>query len=512
MTPEFDEVLLTAYLDDEVTDAERTAVQEQLQKSEAARKLLEELRSIRNMVTQLHLSQPNRNLQNGEWNAMCESAPVTLRAAESSKQWRLTIQRLASIAAIVAIVACTTVLLLEPYRKGISRANAPSVQPSDQSSAKSKERIESAETAPKEAESEISQQSTSDSSDPFRFDSKASEDLLFRQSEVQLKLKKEAGKEVEPVLKSERGPVRGETPLQDASQSPQIALAPGSRNGLGSPPGASLSRSASRKYEETEGKLQNERDSMNMLSLEKQKRSEEPIELDLSLSRFFDSYFQEGDLQKSNMLAVDDFVRTGAFPDENTVNSETLVTNETIFRFTWNDQKMDQAGKQVADSKEGKSRLPESDASDREISLFSKEDSKRSLSLSMKKVTGDRKPLLIEFEIPSEEWGAGANRLRQLGIEVPLELPKAEVLEFVAKDNENAVSDVTTALVKDAAEGVLFQEKEAKEAFSFSPSSGKTASLGRGIVHFQQIAPASANGQDDKTSKIRIRVRVKKQP
>jgi len=39
----------------------------------------------------------------------------------------------------------------------------------------------------------------------------------------------------------------------------------------------------------------------------------------------------------------------------------------------------------------------------------------------------------MEFQIPSEDWTAGAKRLRQLGVDVPLELPSEDVLEFAAR-------------------------------------------------------------------------------
>ena len=141
MTPEFDEVLLTAYLDDEVTDVERAAVEQQLQNSESARKLLEELKSIRNMVTQLHLSQPIRNLQKGAWSTTSETRRVALQTSESSKHGRQTVQRLASIAAMIAIVACTTVLLMEPNRKDISRVDSTGLQPTEDPLAKSMEKV-----------------------------------------------------------------------------------------------------------------------------------------------------------------------------------------------------------------------------------------------------------------------------------------------------------------------------------------------------------------------------------
>ena len=123
MNPEFDEVLLTAYLDNEVTGAEREAVEEQLRTSASSRKLLEELRSVRNLVMQLHQSQPSRSFQSGPWNetAMAsESAKVVLN--ESHATWNSLTRRLASIAALIAIAVCGSLLAIRPNGMSLSRS------------------------------------------------------------------------------------------------------------------------------------------------------------------------------------------------------------------------------------------------------------------------------------------------------------------------------------------------------------------------------------------------------
>ena len=130
MNPQFDEVLLTAYLDNEVTDEERASVEKQLQSSEASRKLLEELRSVRNLVAQLHLSQPARRFQRGPWNepALPEVNDVTRsvgtpRVVLKETRWyqRMPLQRLASLAALFAIAVCASVFLMGPNTKSVSR-------------------------------------------------------------------------------------------------------------------------------------------------------------------------------------------------------------------------------------------------------------------------------------------------------------------------------------------------------------------------------------------------------
>ena len=130
MNPQFDEVLLTAYLDNEVTDEERASVEEQLQSSEASRKLLEELRSVRNLVAQLHLSKPDRRFQQGPWNeptlpkvSGASLSMVAPRVVLNETSWyrRVPLQQLASLAALIAIAVCASVLLKGPDTKSISR-------------------------------------------------------------------------------------------------------------------------------------------------------------------------------------------------------------------------------------------------------------------------------------------------------------------------------------------------------------------------------------------------------
>ncbi len=130
MNPQFDEVLLTAYLDNEVTDEERASVEKQLQSSEASRKLLEELRSVRNLVSQLHLSQPARRFQQGPWNepALLEVNDVTLSVGTpwvvlKETRWyqRIPLQRLASLAALFAIAVCASAFLMGPNTKSVIR-------------------------------------------------------------------------------------------------------------------------------------------------------------------------------------------------------------------------------------------------------------------------------------------------------------------------------------------------------------------------------------------------------
>ena len=123
MNPEFDEVLLTAYLDDEVTDAERTAVEEQLRTSESSRKLLEEFRSVRSLVMQLHQSHPSRSFQSGPWNetALASDLPKVV-LNHSRATWGMSYKKLATIAALIAVAVSSSLLFLQPNGTSISRS------------------------------------------------------------------------------------------------------------------------------------------------------------------------------------------------------------------------------------------------------------------------------------------------------------------------------------------------------------------------------------------------------
>jgi hypothetical protein len=126
-TDAFDETLLTAYLDNELTSSEREAVERQLHSSESTRKLVAELRSIRDMITQVHLSPPSRSFTNGPWNDSQVALP--LQGSIWTRNW----QRLASLAAGLAIIVGGSVLLVRtnmPFRHQLSdsRLAKPMIQ------------------------------------------------------------------------------------------------------------------------------------------------------------------------------------------------------------------------------------------------------------------------------------------------------------------------------------------------------------------------------------------------
>ncbi len=131
MSPQFDEVLLTAYLDDEVTVEERARVVEELRTSEASRKLLEELRSVRDLVVQLHLSPPTRRFEQGPWstpdspeaNSVSSHVDTPMVVLNLARWYRRTpFQRLSSLAALIAIAICASVLSMRPNSESISQS------------------------------------------------------------------------------------------------------------------------------------------------------------------------------------------------------------------------------------------------------------------------------------------------------------------------------------------------------------------------------------------------------
>lgn len=66
--PQFDESLLTAYLDNELNEAERLMVEDVLSRSEEARMLLDELQRIRTLVSGLRSIPLTRSFAHGPWN------------------------------------------------------------------------------------------------------------------------------------------------------------------------------------------------------------------------------------------------------------------------------------------------------------------------------------------------------------------------------------------------------------------------------------------------------------
>jgi anti-sigma factor RsiW len=125
--PQFDESLLSAYLDDELTSQERELVEQKLADSPTLQKLLAELSSVRALVRHLHANSPERSFSRGPWNSAeltdssstidQDTAKTTTTVqlpkttSESPIQW----QRLASLAALLLVTLGIGGLLLSNF-------------------------------------------------------------------------------------------------------------------------------------------------------------------------------------------------------------------------------------------------------------------------------------------------------------------------------------------------------------------------------------------------------------
>ncbi len=416
MTPEFDDVLLTAYLDDEVNDAEREKVEEQLRTSNASRKLLEELRSVRNLVTQLHLTQSTRSYQQGPWNqanlaihkessAACEISKVVLHDPRS--HWKLPLQRIASIAALIAIALCGRILLLQPNKPTISLSDGTRTGTRTERDLKTRKEIRPTDESKDLAISDKAFPATglggvrSLSESPSRDNGESAVALSVSEGIDGKKLGQE------PIPPSPKFQAPNE--LRDSRSKSQLSeIRPAD-----SAPGSVSSNQP------------------NDLPTLATKPTDPKAQKLLSRSRFSEQYFLDDLLKdqrqewKTRVIQdvdsldsktydrVDNFVQQG--------NSNSPKPDEPITKFYFRYRNVNQLGR-VTD--EPTALLRESATTKESESVeFDKQ-----LAEKQEKVA--ERPLLVEFEIPSNEWESGAKRLRQLGISVPLELPAVEYLEF----------------------------------------------------------------------------------
>ncbi len=396
MTPEFDDVLLTAYLDDEVNDAEREKVEKQLRTSAASRTLLEELRSVRNLVTQLHMTQSTRSYQQGPWNqanlaiheessSASEMPKVVLQDPRS--HWKLPFQRIASIAALIAIAVCGRLLLLQPNKPAISLSDGTST------------------SADRDLKTLTEIRPTHESED--------------------------FGNSVQAVPASGSGSVRslsgpaepapGAVYSNQPNDSPSLAKKPTDHEGQ-----KSSSKQSEQYFLD---------DLLKDQSLEWKIRDVQEVD-----SR---------DRKSSDW--VDNFVQQE--------NSNSLNRDEPITKLYFRYRNVNQLGRVI----------DEPTALVRESATTKESESvqfDKQLEEKHEKVA-DR-PLLVEFEIPSNDWESGAKRLRQLGISVPLELPAVEYLEFTGVPIPSVAKKGATESVSELSENR--PERESRVAGSLELS------------------------------------------
>lgn len=368
MKPEFDDVLLTAYLDDEVTDAERASVEEQLRKSEASRKLLEELRSVRNLVVQLHLTQPSRGFQRGPWNETeSPEARQELHSMDAPKvvliasSWyrRLPLNRLASLAAVIAIAICASVLWIRQNGQAVRLSDLSSRSNLSLPASNEPRSMPAAGRTAGEAKLDTMEFRTGDAAKP------AHDNALFYQAPGGAP----PAPESRVASESPRGvmlPPIPSDPMPPASAVPAPAVA------------RALERSKSKEL----------RSELGTAALAEKSVSE----MD-GVSEFF-------------MQSSEGFVKLD--------NSGALKSNdysgELIFRYGTGQPKDNPVALSLAENE-----------------FVEADKQKNNVSLGI-----ESRPMLVEFQVPIENWELGAKQLRKLGIDLPDEVPTGEYLEFNA--------------------------------------------------------------------------------
>lgn len=540
LDPDFDEVLLTAYLDDEVTDEERALVERQLRTSESSRKLLEELRSVRNLVVQLHMTQPNRSFQQGPWNDDKETVPapkVVLNDHRAS--WNTSFRRLASLAALIAIASCVSVLMFGPKRDtmaltdgakkkvdiALPTENVPQDAPMDSfeftpaapSSASSdaaplaKSRAEDAE-----AKVDVKQESLGRVATPSGVAMSSGAGMSSGST------KGMSGREVTAAGGRSEGAVRK---VESSAGVPGAAGSGASlTEGSGGPSGAGgFSNSApakpmakqkantadslrvdpapaaARMLAESDAGGNELRNEQALVPAQNSTPAELYFFLPLIQQQADGDWLAvEGRMEAADIGEKED--RDLALKEAET--SPKITPSETRYTYRFrgtvsNKGKASFDGLELAEQRSG-----------------SGAPSVLSLGAAVKIIDGDAKPLVIELQIPEDKWELGSKRLRQMGFDIPLELPQTECLDFIA-----------IQIPKDAAAGQSTTNNTAVnplEADAIHPSG--TLALGKQFRRIDlsrdTLAPKEANVTDagskderegiEPAGKTRIRVRVLK--
>jgi len=351
MNPEFDEVLLTAYLDEEVTDAERTAVEEQLRASESSRKLLEELRSVRSLVMQLHQTQPSRSFQSGPWKEAAlanESPKVVLN--HSGATWGMSYQKLATIAALIAVAVCSSLLFLQPNGTSISRSG-------DTGSAK----------------------------------------------RIELQAKNELEPNDQP-LPSNAGEVAAVASFDSSG------FERGSVDARRSDPGAFGAASAAPRP---------------ISPMAEPGVESKPEPLNPLVQTLLKSFFEVSSGKQNEWLVLESLGErdeSNSFKDKSAEVDQTLSLGRTLA--------MDSKAQYSFRYKKTIER--ESVADEKKLQLESRPSENLTRTELDAKEAPPPLPIQIELQISSEDWGDGAKRLRELGIDVPVELPLVDFIDFTA--------------------------------------------------------------------------------
>ncbi|HUP80334.1 MAG TPA: hypothetical protein VM260_17395, partial [Pirellula sp.] len=395
MSPQFDEILLTAYLDDELTVEERAKVVEELRTSEASRRLLEELKSVRDLVVQLHLSRPTRRFEQGPWSTPdlsevnAVSSPVdTPIVVLNQARWyqRTSFQRLASLATLITIAVCASVISMRPNSKSISQSGVTTTDKSvDPRSREEFGNNVQLETTVVEDRSGHQPKEVGGARVMERGSEEAKSDFASALLEKTRLRPQDPSLAMENDLKSRQSGRAANQPLAAPSPAPSTPKPSGESFGLGNESAAAIGSRAD-------------------FSLPIVKDNEELERLKSGDSTEFSKRF---------------FYRLEANKFE---QQETPKLAE----------KSDARGKELQIQKRS--------------SIVS--DKKKSIQVD----GTERESILVEFQIPSENWELGAKQLRKLGIDIPETLPTAEFYEFTATPNESAADSPIDQFVVDVKE------------------------------------------------------------
>ena len=505
LNPEFDEVLLTAYLDDEVTDEERELVERQLRTSESSRKLFEELRSVRNLVVQLHMTQPSRSFQHGPWNDDREtvtSFKVVLN--DDRPGWNKSFQRLASLAALIAIAACVSVLMFGPKRdtmalvEGVNKKVAPALPTENSPKDAPMDSFEFTPASPSVASANALPLAKSRA-----MEAEAKEDTK-QESLGRAVMPSGAGMGMSGGGATAAGGRTGGA-ARDLSVLESSAGVPGAAGrsvplmaGSSGPGGAGGFRSsapakpmAKQKSDTTDSLRVDPAPAAARMLAESDdgatdlRIAQAPVPAPKSTPS--ELYFLLPLIQQQtdgDWLAVDGRIEGATINDKEDRNlklkeaeassniSPTVARYTYRFRGTASDQ-----GKASLDGLDIEERQSTADAPS-ELSRASTEV----------KIDDAANPFMIELQIPADKWGLGSERLRQLGFDVPIELPQTEYLDFTA-----------IQIPKDAAEPSIATNTAVNPTETGEKQSNAILALGRQFRRIDQ----SRNALDTKEASVK---------
>ena len=395
MIPQFDEVLLTAYLDDEVTEEERAIVVEELRTSEASRRLLEELRSVRNLVVQLHLLPPTRRFEQGPWNAAAVpeanavAIPIdTPKVVLNKARWfrRMPLQRLASLAALIAIAVCASFLMIGPNTKSISQSGGTT------------------------ADKSVFAKPLEKFGNNVALEVSETEGLIVVQpNEIGAATAMKRGRDEAKSGSAAPDSFNGTRPeAQDESTT----------RGSG---GKMQSKAFSRELE-YDSKKRQAGEPANLPAATPSPGISKPKPANQSSGQVNELATATESLADFSLQIVEDMEKLNR--SKTTESSD--FSKRILYRYEAN----------KIEPRAGQSLAEKTEASPMEKQLLKSSSADLGKKPSTEVDGIERESILIEFQIPSESWELGTKQLRMLGMDIPEKLPVDEFLDFRATLNE----------------------------------------------------------------------------